>query len=61
MSSLAQYAAGLVLCFFVSLVYTLARKDEPRAVFKKTLQVFIYTLGVISAVTLAVLLACKFK
>ena len=61
MSNLAQYVAGLALCLLVSLIYTLARKDKPAVVFKETLLVFIYTLGAISAVTLIVLLACKFK
>ena len=61
MTSLGQYIAGLVLCLVVSLVYTLARKDRPKAVFRETLLVFVYTLGAISAVALIVLLACKFK
>ncbi len=61
MTSLSQYIGGLVLCLAVSLVYTLARTGEPRKVVRHTLLVFVYTLGVISAVVLAVLLACKFK
>jgi len=56
-----EYVAGLVLCFVVSLVYTLARRDRPRVVLKETLLVFVYTLGAISAVALAVLLVCKYK
>ena len=61
MSRLVEYIAGLVLCQVVSLVYTLARKDRPRVVLKETLLVFVYTLGAISAVVLAVLLVCKYK
>lgn len=61
MSRLVEYIAGLVLCLVVSLVYTLARKDRPRVVLKETLLVFVYTLGAISAVVLAVLLVCKYK
>ena len=61
MTSLSQYIGGLVLCLVLSLVYTLARTREPRKVVRHTLLVFVYTLGVVSAVTLAVLLACKFK
>jgi len=60
-SRLVEYIAGLVLCLVVSLVYTLARKDRPRVVLKETLLVFVYTLGAISAVVLAVLLVCKYK
>ena len=61
MSRLVEYIAGLVLCLVVSLVYTLARKDRPRVELKETLLVFVYTLGAISAVVLAVLLVCKYK
>ncbi len=61
MSRLVEYIGGLVLCLVVSLVYTLARKDRPRVVLKETLLVFVYTLGAISAVVLAVLLVCKYK
>jgi len=60
-SRLVEYIGGLVLCLVVSLVYTLARKDRPRVVLKETLLVFVYTLGAISAVVLAVLLVCKYK
>ncbi|MFO7898528.1 MAG: hypothetical protein R6V58_05660 [Planctomycetota bacterium] len=60
MSSLAEYIAGLILCVIVSFVYSLARKDEPRAVLKETLLVLTYTLGAISAVVLVVLLLSKF-
>jgi len=61
LTSPAQYAAGFVLCLFISFVYALARRDKPRAVVKETLLVFVYTLGVIASVTLVVLLACKWK
>ncbi len=61
MSNLAQYVAGLLLCLLVSLVYALARKVRPGAVLRETLMVVTYALGAISAVTLVVLLACKFK
>ncbi len=61
MTSLSQYIGGLALCLVLSLVYTLARIREPRRVVRHTLLVFVYTLGVISAIALVVLLACKFK
>jgi len=61
LTSLAQYIGGLALCLAVSFLYTLARRHEPRAVVRHTLLVFVYTLGAISAVTLVVLFACKFK
>ena len=61
MTSLSQYIGGLVLCLTVSLAYTLARTGEPRKIVRHTLLVFVYALGVVSAITLAVLLACKFK
>ncbi len=61
MSEFAQYVAGLGLCLVVSFVYSLARKDEPGAVLRETALVFVYTLGAIAAVVLAVFLACKFK
>ena len=61
MSSLAQYIAGLFLCLLVSFVYSLARRDTPRAVLRETLLVFVYTLGAISAVVVVVLLVCKYK
>jgi len=61
LTSLAQYIGGIVLCLVVSLVYTLARKNRPASVLRHTALVFIYTLGAISAITIAVLLLCKFK
>jgi hypothetical protein len=57
----AQYVGGLVLCLVVSFVYSLARKDTPRAVLRETAVVFVYTLGAIAAVVLVVFFACKFK
>lgn len=61
MTALAQYLSGVVLCLVVSFVYSLARKDEPRAILKETLLVFVYSLGAIAAVALVALLACKYK
>ncbi len=61
MTELAQVIGGLVLCLLVALVYTLARKNRPASVLRGTAAVFVYILGAISAVTLVVLLACKFK
>ena len=61
MTSLAQYIGGVLLCLIVSFAYSLARKDEPKAVLKETLLVFVYTMGAVSVVVLIVLLACKFK
>jgi hypothetical protein len=58
---LAEYVGGLFLCLLVSLIYSLARKDTPRAVVKETALVFVYTLGAIAAVVIVVLLACKLK
>ena len=61
MSSLPEYVAGLVLCLIISLIYSMARKDDGRAIVKETALVFVYTLGAIAAVVLVVFLACKFK
>jgi len=61
LSSLGQYIAGLVLCAVVALVYSLAQRDRPGSVARKTMAVFVYVMGAVSAVTLVVLLACKYK
>jgi energy-converting hydrogenase Eha subunit A len=61
MSSVAEYIVGLLLCLMVSLVYSMARKDRPRAIVRETALVFLYTVGAIGAVVLLVFLACQFK
>jgi hypothetical protein len=61
MSTLAQYLAGVVLVLVVSLVHSLARRDESRSVLVETVRMFIGLMGTIAAVVLVVLLVCKYK
>jgi len=59
MSNTLQYLIGLALTLAVALVYSLARKETPRAIAKETVVVFIYMMGAIAGVVIVVLLATK--